>query len=191
MGGGNEAENLVRLTPEEHFLIHQLLVKIYPENHKLAFAVDMMCTGSGSNDGRRTNNKRFGWLRKRVSESLKKENIDPKTLLLRSEALKGRIISPETRAKLSEIAKKENLSPETLAKMSKAQKGKKYSVEVRMRMAESHKKPVNQYSKDGEFVRRWGGVAEAAEAVGIKATNIAAHIRGKRPSAGNSVWRYA
>jgi len=69
MGGSNEANNLIRLTPEEHFLVHQLLVKIYPKNHKLAFAVDMMCAGNITHGGCRTNNKRFGWLRKCIDNN--------------------------------------------------------------------------------------------------------------------------
>ena len=31
MGGGNELANLVNLTAEEHYVAHQLLVKMYPE----------------------------------------------------------------------------------------------------------------------------------------------------------------
>jgi len=195
MGGGNEKENIVRLTPEEHFLVHQLLIKIYPNNHRLTFAVDMMCASSSNHSGRRVNNKRFGWLRRRVSESLKKENIDPQTLIARSNSLKGRIISPEARAKLSEINKKENLSPETLAKRAKAndaRKGKKLSEETKMRMSASsnRKRSVFQYSKDGEFLRKWDSLTDAAKAVGIPVTNISAHIRGRGFSAGNSLWKY-
>jgi hypothetical protein len=32
MGGTDDEENLVELTPEEHYVAHQLLVKIYPKN---------------------------------------------------------------------------------------------------------------------------------------------------------------
>jgi hypothetical protein len=35
MGGNNEKINLVYLTPEEHYVAHQLLVKMYPGNRKL------------------------------------------------------------------------------------------------------------------------------------------------------------
>ena len=194
MGGNNEKDNMVRLTPEEHFLVHQLLVKIYPENHKLTLAVDMMCASSNNHGGRRANNKRFGWLRRRVSESLKKENIDPQTLIARSNSLKGRIISPEARAKLSEINKKENLSPETLAKRAKAnnaRKGIKLSLETRKKLSASHKKPINQYSKDGEFIQKWDGAIDAAKALGLPPTNITACLKGKQYSAGNSLWKYA
>ena len=38
VGGGDESENLVPLTPEEHYLAHQLLVKMHPDNHRLALS---------------------------------------------------------------------------------------------------------------------------------------------------------
>jgi len=42
MGGDNKSRNLVSLTPEEHYLCHLLLVRIYPNNHKLVYAANMM-----------------------------------------------------------------------------------------------------------------------------------------------------
>jgi hypothetical protein len=54
MGGNNAKINLVRLTPEEHYLAHQLLVKIHPEHHGLIKAALRMTT---HNTGRRMNNK--------------------------------------------------------------------------------------------------------------------------------------
>lgn len=40
MGGVNEPHNIAILTPEEHFIAHQLLVKIYPHNKELIFAAN-------------------------------------------------------------------------------------------------------------------------------------------------------
>lgn len=39
LGGTNKKENLVFLTPKEHFIAHLLLVKIYPKNSKLTYAI--------------------------------------------------------------------------------------------------------------------------------------------------------
>lgn len=60
MGGDNSPENLVALTPEEHYVAHQLLVKIYPENYALAKAAAMMIPN-------RPSNKMYGWIRRRFS----------------------------------------------------------------------------------------------------------------------------
>lgn len=62
LGGSDDAENLVRLTPEEHYLAHQLLVRIYPNNHSLVKAAMMMTVN-------RPSNKIYGWLRRRFAEA--------------------------------------------------------------------------------------------------------------------------
>ena len=62
MGGTDDEENLVRLTPEEHYLAHQLLIKIYNGNYKLVKAASMMIPN-------RQSNKMYGWLRRRLSEA--------------------------------------------------------------------------------------------------------------------------
>jgi hypothetical protein len=48
LGGRNEKENLVELTAREHFLVHHLLIFIYPDNKKLAYAFWGMCNQTGS-----------------------------------------------------------------------------------------------------------------------------------------------
>ena len=68
MGGSDKPENLVELTPEEHYLAHQLLVKIYPSNEKLIFAAMTMTRG-------RKGNKVYGWLRKKHSELAAKQGM--------------------------------------------------------------------------------------------------------------------
>lgn len=65
MGGSNVAENLVKLTPEEHYLAHQLLVKIYPNNILLVNAATMMIPN-------RPSNKLYGWLRRRHQQTMSK-----------------------------------------------------------------------------------------------------------------------
>ena len=68
MGGKNDADNLVDLTAEEHYVAHQLLVKIYPDNSKLVYAANMMTMSSSDNV---RNNKLYAWIRKKVSDSMK------------------------------------------------------------------------------------------------------------------------
>lgn len=67
MGGNDDIINIVRLTPEEHYLAHQILVKIYPTNHQLVYAATMMCAYSESHGNSRSNNKLYGWLKRRLS----------------------------------------------------------------------------------------------------------------------------
>lgn len=68
LGGSNEKENLVDLTPEEHYVAHQLLVKLNPGHHGLAHAAHMMTVSSKCTS---RNNKSYGWLRKKHSSAAK------------------------------------------------------------------------------------------------------------------------
>ena len=43
LGGTDETNNLVQLTLREHFICHKLLVKIYPNNSSLIYALWIMC----------------------------------------------------------------------------------------------------------------------------------------------------
>lgn len=74
MGGTDDRENLVDLYPEEHFVVHLLLVKIYPDNVKLVFAANMM--------GNRNNKNMDGCEENLLSLNLKHTKDLNKALLL-------------------------------------------------------------------------------------------------------------
>lgn len=62
MGGTDEQSNLVDLTPEEHYIAHQLLIKMHTTDRRLVYAAVMMCSN-------RINNKLYGWIRRRLAVS--------------------------------------------------------------------------------------------------------------------------
>lgn len=64
IGGNDASNNLVDLTPEEHYLAHQLLVKIHPNHPGLTFAAMTMTQGP------RRSNKLYGWLKRRHSKNI-------------------------------------------------------------------------------------------------------------------------
>lgn len=66
IGGLDDERNIVLLTPEEHFLCHLLLVKIFPNEHKLIFALSMMCLPISG----RPKRKLYGWLRRRHADAM-------------------------------------------------------------------------------------------------------------------------
>jgi hypothetical protein len=81
LNGSDDESNLAILTPEEHFLAHQLLVKMYPKCQPLINAAVIMTTHHTNS---RANNKLFGWLRRKASEYRKQwliENGHPKGML--------------------------------------------------------------------------------------------------------------
>lgn len=69
IGGTDEKSNLVELTPEEHYVAHQLLVKIYPESASLVYAARMLTV---QNKMQKRNNKQYGWLKRRYQRICKK-----------------------------------------------------------------------------------------------------------------------
>lgn len=66
LGGDDSKENLVRLTFREHFICHQLLCKMHPDNEKLVYAFSSMIRVS------RKNPKRFDILTSRHFDLVKK-----------------------------------------------------------------------------------------------------------------------
>lgn len=81
MGGSDEPENMVRLTPEEHYVAHQMLMKIYPNHHGVVKAAMNMLVSSPTTP---RNNKMYSWIRKRVVETMSsqmtewhKNNVHP------------------------------------------------------------------------------------------------------------------
>lgn len=165
LGGSDDRENLVDLTPEEHYVAHQLLVKMNPGHRGLIAAMVMM-------GATRNTNKLYGWARRAYAESLK-ENT-------------GWTHSEETKAKMSEAHKGKTFSAETLEKMSIAKKGKpshkkgipsgivtpgafkkgnkpwnvgkaayEYAVEIDGTVYESRKKAAMMLNKDITTIHRW------------------------------------
>lgn len=113
LGGTNDDDNLVSLTAEEHYIAHQLLVKMFPDNYKLLKAVSYM--SSGTNKTVR-NNKMYGWIRRKISKYMSE-----------------RTVSDSTRKKMSENAKKRLGDKNPFF-------GKKHSEKTKMLLKEKRKK---------------------------------------------------
>jgi hypothetical protein len=142
-GGSDEAENLVDLTPEEHYVAHQLLVKLNPGHEGLLYAAQMMGTS-------RPGSRQYGWIKRQMSEYLKARagaqhhsrgciNITDGANNRRLEKgqpipagwRKGWTHSPESRAKMSRShsgKKMAGWSEERRKKFIASRTGKKYKV---------------------------------------------------------------
>lgn len=123
LGGVDNKENLVDLYPEEHYLAHLLLCKIYPGNQKLLYAAMNMTTGSMINNGKR-NNKAYGWLRRQYAESMSGDNNPARrNPNLQKEAAKKRVgqkRTEETKTRMSTAQKGRTLTAEHKSKLSAA-----------------------------------------------------------------------
>jgi hypothetical protein len=141
LGGLDNKENLVDLYPEEHYLAHLLLCKLYPGNQKLLYAALNMTSGSMINNGKR-NNKAYGWLRRQYAESMSGDNNpNRRNPNIQKEAAKKRVgqkRTEETRARMSAAQKGRTFTEETKKKMSEAVKNRSpISDETRKKLSES------------------------------------------------------
>ena len=128
--GGTDNDGIAYLTPEEHYIAHLLLVKIYPNEPKLVYAANAMSTYKLN--GCRLNNKSYGWLRKRHSKIVKEFLTGkPRSQEVRekiSAAQKGRPLTPKQEAaRLAKVGKPK--TEEQKRKQSLAMTGRKLTTE--------------------------------------------------------------
>lgn len=71
LGGNDDENNLVYLTPEEHYICHLLLVKINPGHIGLVRAAMFL---TASNKDQKRNNKMYGWLKRQYSDYMRGPN---------------------------------------------------------------------------------------------------------------------
>jgi hypothetical protein len=160
LGGTDDSENLVKLTAEEHYVAHQLLVKIYPGHIGLAFAAIRM---TGNIHGQRSGNKVYGWLRKTMSKTRRGIAFTENHRLNISKAKKGKPAhnkgsthSEETKKKISEAKKGKpghSISEETKLKISNANFGK-VSHNKGKRLSEETKRKISEAAKIRELNKK-------------------------------------
>jgi len=104
-----------------------------------------------------------------------------------SAALKGRIISEESRKKTSETMKGVRKSEETRQRMSESQKGRS------MPKGKDSKKAIaiDQYDKDGNFIKRFGSIADAALELNCQRSGICFCLKGKIQTSAGYAWKYS
>lgn len=192
MGGTNAKDNLVGLTAEEHYVAHQLLVKMHPGVRGLATAAVRMakqCTG----------NKAYGWLRRLHAAALRGRKIHPEAIAKIAAKNVGRPVSEDTRAKISAAMRNRSFSPdhvenlkrawstkrnrvlsaEARAKISAAQLGKTMSPQARARM--SAVRQAHEARRKAEGLRRTLTPEHRAK---ISAWNVARWARVRSLTAG-------
>jgi len=101
MGGSDISDNLVRLTPEEHYVAHQLLVKMYPDNSKLLYAANMMCVISSDHGGYRCN-KLYGWLKKKISETRTGSKLSSEIKIKIGNSRRGKLHTNDAMSKMKD-----------------------------------------------------------------------------------------
>lgn len=144
IGGSDDKYNLVHLTAREHFIAHELLVKITDgqDRYKMSWSLMLMC-GNNGRQNRKITGKHYEIARKLFYKEIrpfcscmkgKKHTEDTKKKM--SKAKKGKpsnrknvILTKEQRKKLSDSHIGNSVSKETREKISSKMKNRKFSEE--------------------------------------------------------------
>jgi len=133
LGGDDNIDNIVLLTAREHFIIHKLLCRMYPNEDKLFFAYRMMAVMKNSKDNNRdyyVSAREFEEIRILANEKI-------------GNAARGRKMPPRPQEVIDKViaTRKRNgyrHSIETRKKISEKTKGKTLSMEHVQNLRKSH-----------------------------------------------------
>jgi hypothetical protein len=201
MGGDNGLKNLIELTAREHFICHKILVRIYPNNKKLKWALYQM--------------SRF----KKYSSNRDYENARKEISLLKQKSilqydLNGNFIKEWNSGK--EAAKINNFNPVNICSCLNGKgksahgfiwilKGKniKNKINIKNFTRKTHKKrspnknkkygdtkKVIQFDKNYNEINRFNSMIEAYQKTNIRPDSISACCRKLQKSAGGYIWEY-
>jgi group I intron endonuclease len=123
------------------------------------------------------------------SDETKKRKIKPKNLTIEQKIIKNQKISDNTMGKKRSQETKDKLkgpkSNEHKQKIKESLLGRKISWNVG-----KLKTPILQYNLNGEFIKEWSYIKEAAKYYNINSANIVANCKGRYKSTGGFIWKY-
>lgn len=148
-----------------------------------------------------SNDKRLGYNTTLGGDGCRGYDPPPDVRMKISVANKGKVRSAESRHRISVAKLGTHPSDETRRNMSKNHAdvsgennpmyGKNHSEETRRKMSENRpKRPVSQFTPEGELVRVYSSTIAAERATGISHTNIGRCCSGRQILAGGFTWRY-
>jgi hypothetical protein len=151
MGGLDTLDNLVDLTPREHFICHWLLVKMTTgqDHYKMLNALRMMRAENSNQQRYKTK------ITSRVYESIKQEysELQSKKLKGKGNGMFGKQHTPEAREKIKQKNLGNKLTPEQHARLIANTTGKK-----KPPITEEHRAKLSA-AKQGENNHRYGKTA--------------------------------
>ena len=185
LGGEDSKENLVALTAREHFICHQLLCEIYPNESKLKHALFLM-----SNGKQKKKDKQYK-ISSRTYQRLKLEY----SLFLTGKKQSKRTCDKKSKS-MVEVWK--NKTDEEMAVISDRRSqaligrditwGKDISEALIGRKMPWRTKPISQYTLEGVWVRDWESVAEIAKHPDYGF--VGACVNGKQKTAYGYIWKH-
>lgn len=119
----------------------------------------------------------------------------PEWLNNTAEAAKKRAQDPEWRKNNAEALKKLHQDQEWRKKVREGVKKRSQNQEWQKNHAEAvrkaRSKPVDQFTLDGVFIKRWTSASEAERKLGFNNRTISACCNGRQKTAGGFIWKFA
>jgi hypothetical protein len=184
LGGSNDKDNIVQLTAREHFLCHQLLCEIYPNNDKLKYALFLMAIGK---------NKKIKYIiSSRVYEQLKIEYSKISKGKLKPEGFGDKIKNNKERKEKISKANKKPKPKGFGTNHSSKMKGKNQSKQTIENRIKKISKAIIQCDLNGNPIKKWNSAVEASKILKINKSMINAVARGNtnHKTAGKYKWIY-
>ena len=167
--------NIVLLTAREHFICHQLLCQIYPNESKLKFALWAMSNQKTDNRDYKIGNRQY--------ERMKQEYVKLVKGVPKSEQYKQSL----SRSKLG--VKKPPMTDTHRINLKQSITGLVKSDTHRKNISKSKSITVYQYDLQGHFIKEWESAKQAGKELKIDSGDIGKCRRGNKKSAGGFIWK--
>ena len=163
------------------------LLKVVPmsnETWKKHPTLDLLVSTTG-----RVKNNKTGYTYSNYKDRLGYVQTTSKTLYAHRLVAETFIENPENKLEVNHIdGNRGNNNVENLEWCTHKENIQKAYTETKT--VNVHSYPVIQMDLEGNFIKEWDSITEAAEAIGMHRTNITKVLRGKNKSSGDYKWKY-
>lgn len=137
LGGDNSKSNIIKLTAKEHYLVHRLLIRLYPEEYKLAYALFAMTLKNSKTKGRLVFSSRAYEEAKLMMSIATKERLKHNNVWLGRKHSKSSIIKMKQRRGENHHNFGKNLSESTKSKISNSLRGSSHPLSISIKNIET------------------------------------------------------
>jgi hypothetical protein len=181
VGGSDDNENIAELTAREHYVAHQLLIKIYPGVPGLTYAAVLM---SGRGVLGKHAGRAYEWVRRRYAEqksaAQKGKQRPPEAMAAMRAAVKAMVKSEEHRRKIGDTLRGRKAPDHVREKLSRAQKGRKHSEQHRVNFSRARSLLTQEQMRAMRAEYLAGGVMDRISAkYGISKSSGARIMKGQ------------
>jgi hypothetical protein len=190
MGGKNDKENIIQLTAREHFICHQLLVEIYPNESKLKHALFLMSIGKQKVKGKhyKISSRVYERLKLEYALFLTGKKQSNKTKQKKSESMKLVWVNKTEKEKSLIGSKRWETRNKNGTNVVTKEQAKNISKALLGRKMPWRTKQISQYSLDGIWIKDWESKAEIMRTPNYG--NVQGCMNGTQKTAFGYIWKF-